>query len=95
MKRFWVALVIPTIVIVGLMSSSVRAQSSSRSSRSTSSQAKEDVSPSKSRETAVERRLGRLEKRLDQLIEEHSAILARFDEVMEELRIVKIRATLR
>ncbi len=36
-----------------------------------------------------------LEKKLDEILANQQAILERFDQVMEELRIIKIRATLR
>ena len=37
----------------------------------------------------------KIEEKLNQILENQQKILARFDQVMEELRIVKIRATLR
>ena len=36
-----------------------------------------------------------LEKKLDQILANQETILQRFDQVMEELRIIKVRATLR
>lgn len=36
-----------------------------------------------------------LEEKLDQILDNQDKILKRFDDVMEELRIVKIRATLK
>lgn len=36
-----------------------------------------------------------LEKKLDEILANQKTILQRFDQVMEELRIIKVRATLR
>ena len=36
-----------------------------------------------------------IEKKLDQILANQETILRRFDQVMEELRIIKVRATLR
>jgi hypothetical protein len=36
-----------------------------------------------------------LERKVDQVLEQQGRILARLDEIMEELKIVKIRATVR
>ena len=36
-----------------------------------------------------------IEKKLDEILANQAAILQRFDQVMEELRIIKVRATLR
>ena len=57
------------------------AQPSARSSRATSSESKSGND--------------KLERKLDQILEHQQAILHKFDDVMEELRVIKIRASQR
>ena len=46
-------------------------------------------------ETSEKVDTAKLEAKLDQILENQDQILKRFDDVMEELRIVKVRATLK
>ena len=60
------------------------------------SSARASRSPGKgTRENAKETESSRMEKKLDEILANQTAILQRFDAVMEELRIIKVRATLR
>lgn len=43
--------------------------------------------------TDEEAKVKRINKQLDEILEVQAAILKRYDELMEELRIVKIRST--
>ena len=46
-------------------------------------------------DTGKDKDLAAIERKLDQIIQTQSAILQKFDAVMEELRIIKVRATIR
>ena len=63
------------------------------------SMAKEAARAASSKNTATEsdvnsKDLARIEEKLDQVLANQQTILQKFDEVMEELRIVKVRATM-
>ncbi len=56
------------------------------------------TSSSKNAETKGEtsgKDLGRIEEKLDQILANQQTILGKFDEVMNELHVVKIRATVK
>jgi hypothetical protein len=50
---------------------------------------------SRSTRTSDEGREGRLEAKLDQVLANQDAMLAKLDQMMEELKVIKIRATVR
>ena len=67
--------------------SALTAKAATSKARASSSDA--DGSP------ATERKLKALEGKLDEVLANQQTILQKFDMVMEELRIIKVRATLR
>jgi hypothetical protein len=63
----------------------------SRSSRST----RAATAPFAPEDASDERSFDRLEEKLDRVLANQEAILKKFEQVMEELRIIKVRATIR
>lgn len=47
------------------------------------------------KDVQLEKRLNELQRKLDEVLANQASILGRFDAVMEELRIIKVRATIR
>lgn len=68
--------------------------SSSRSSASRTSTSR-SAEAGRSTRTSATGREARIEEKLDQILANQDRLFAKLDEVMEELKIVKIRATLR
>ena len=79
------ALLVGALAHAGLRAAEEEAASGSRPRRTSRSSAGKSASKLDER---------RIDQKLDEIIENQQKILKRFDEVMEELRIVKIRATL-
>lgn len=71
------------------VSAQTRAATPSRTSKSKAAPA------ATTQEADADRQMKRIEAKLDQLLEHQQKIFSRFDDVMEELRIVKIRASVR
>ena len=67
----------------------------SRSSRSAQPAPSHTIDAGRSTRTSETGATARVEAKLDQILSNQDRILARLDEVMEELKIVKIRATVR
>lgn len=70
---------------------SMRDRPLTRSSRP----ARAATAPSLPAEASDERSFDRLEDKLDRVLANQEAILKKFEQVMEELRIIKVRATIR
>jgi hypothetical protein len=68
-----------------------------RSTRSGASRsaANANENTSRSTRTSQEGREARVEAKLDQVLANQETILARLDQMMEELKVIKIRATVR
>ena len=79
----WVGIALVVVVPAGSLAAEQRADSSSHKDEART----EDV--------AVEKKLREILKNQEQILANQTIILQKFDAVMEELRIIKIRATIR
>ena len=78
---------------LGVWASASDTEDASRSSRATRSTAKTSASkPSPGDERAE---LVHLDEKLDRILANEEQIMKKFDEMMEELRIIKVRASIR
>ena len=94
-EKWVLLLVVGASIALGLWSHAAASdvEDSSRSSRPPRSSAKATgTKPSPDDQRAE---LVRLDEKLDRVLTNQERILKKFDEVLEELRIVKVRATLR
>jgi hypothetical protein len=66
-----------------------------RSTRPGTTRAVRSADTSRSTRTSDEGREARIETKLDQVLANQETILAKMDQMMEELKIIKIRATVR
>lgn len=87
LKRQRIRILLASIVAAGValcsLSASHAAEGASKARRASDRVAKE------------KNRDAELEKKLDQILANQALILQKFDAVMEELRIIKVRATIR
>lgn len=81
--------------LVGALGLAIGSMGSSALAAETASAKPPAKKPPAQSDRAREAREKRLEEKLDQVLANQQTILQRFDQVMEELRIVKVRATVR
>ena len=74
-------------LVIGSLGSSVLVAAETPANKPSAQSAKQPTQSDRARET-------RIEQKLDQILSNQQTILQRFDQVMEELRIVKVRATM-
>ena len=91
-----IVLTIGVSVSLWSMAASSADEASDRASRSrTRSSVTSAEQSSQSDQSKEKDRDAQIERKLDEILSNQQTILQRFDAVMEELRIIKIRATLR
>lgn len=74
-------------LVIGSFGSSVLVAAENPAKKPSAQEAKQPTQGDRAREA-------RIEQKLDQILSNQQTILQRFDQVMEELRIVKVRATI-
>jgi len=87
----WVRRIAPAAGI-GLLTAGLMAQGAPLAQEGTGARGGKTVETAELK--ALERKLDKLAKEQQTILETQQTILARFDAVMEELRIIKVRATL-
>ena len=89
----WWGSVLTVVAAAGVFGLGVWSGSAAEESPSKSSRSSRASSATKAQEDGSE--IAGLEKKLDEILANQQTILSKFDAIMEELRIIKVRATIR